>query len=426
MEDLSRCFTVPEAPKAIVNRHDEFQSFLESLCFHCFAHYNNSQRHRASIYVGSLGTCALVRYRLSQSLSQAKTAEERNRKNKLLNDAHKVVLDVLRTYPAASKVTLLEGERVGALALQVAINHSLLLEGNHEAEELSSSAKRELLLIGSSHVRNLPKSECELLYGRAGFLHAVAFVRSETGDHDYGKELVREIIHDVLEEGKRMAKTRGVNLNYLWEWHSKMYLGAAHGIVGILFILLCFRDELVSIAGSLDQIKETIWKLDEMCFASGNLKPSLTDSSADRLVHFCHGSPGHILLLVKSYQVFDEIRFLERAEEIACSVLCRRGILRKGVGLCHGISGNAYCFLSLHRARQKEEENHSVMKSCTSEKWLTWAHHFLSFAVSNFEELSNMPDHPYSLYEGAGGLIMLIHDMKDPKNSRFPCFELLN
>eukprot|EP00804_Cyclotella_cryptica_P012220 CCRYP_018218-RA/>CCRYP_018218-RA protein AED:0.19 eAED:-0.29 QI:0/-1/0/1/-1/1/1/0/426 len=424
MEDLSRCFTVPDLPEAIVNRHDEFQSFLENLCFQCFSHYKNSHRHRASIYLGSLGTCALVRYRLSQPLSRKKSPEERNRNIDLLRNAHKVVQDVLRSYPSSPKVTLLEGERVGALALQAAINHSLLLEGNHEAEELISSAKRELLLIGSSIVQKLPRGECELLYGRAGFLHALAFVRYETGHHDYGKELVKKIISDILDEGKRMANETGLNLNYLWEWHGKMYLGAAHGVVGILFTLLCFQDEVVSVAGSMDQIRETIWKLGDMCFESGNLKPSLTDTSSDRLVHFCHGSPGHILLLVKSYQVYDDVRFLERAEEIARSVLCRRGILRKGVGLCHGISGNAYCFLSLYRARKREEEKQTVVNSCSSDQWLIWAHHFLSFAVSNFEELSNVPDHPYSLYEGAGGLVTLIHDMKDPRNSRFPCFEL--
>jgi lantibiotic modifying enzyme len=263
-----------------------------------------------------------------------------------------------------------------------------------------------------------------VLYGRTGYLQAIELVRSETGDRTYGKDLVSEIIHDVLEQGKRMAKRRGVDLNYLWEWYDEMYLGAAHGIVGILFTLLCFKDEVMSIAGSRDSIKETIWKLDDMCLPSGNLQPTLDEpEERDRLVHFCHGAPGHVLLLVKAYQVFGDVSFLERAEEITHSVLCRRGLLRKGVGLCHGISGNAYCFLSLYRARKAEEKKQQQKNSSSSELWLHWAKHFTNFAVMHYEQLGMIPDHPYSLYEGAGGLIMLLHDINDPETSRFPCFE---
>ena len=97
--------------------------------------------------------------------------------------------------------------------------------------------------------------------------------------------------------------------------------------------------------------------------------------------------------------------------------------LPSGVGLCHGISGNAYCFLSLYRARKQVEQESGDTSNLKSSEWLRWAHHFASFAVENINGLFYVPDRPYSLYEGACGLIMLCHELKDPDNSRFPCFE---
>ncbi len=50
----------------------------------------------------------------------------------------------------------------------------------------------------------------------------------------------------------------------------------------------------------------------------------------NQLVHLCHGALGHVLLLVKVYEVFDNIAFLEWAEGIARVVVCPRGQLKKG------------------------------------------------------------------------------------------------
>lgn len=266
-----------------------------------------------------------------------KSEREREHKKQLLNDALEAVEHVMEHHrPSRTpRVTLLEGDRVGSLALLAVISYSLQMGGNRDSESMVSRAKRELVDIGRNVVQSLPMGECEVLYGRAGYLQAIAFVRSETNDQKFAQELVRDIVKDVLEEGTRMAKRSGVDLQYLWGWYEKLYLGAAHGIVGILATLLYFKEEVQIFDGALEHIRDMIWKLDEMCFESGNLKPSITDPEvSDRLVHFCHGASGHILLLVKAYEVFEDVQFLERAETIARSVMCRRGLLRKGVGLC--------------------------------------------------------------------------------------------
>ncbi len=58
----------------------------------------------------------------------------------------------------------------------------------------------------------------------------------------------------------------------------------------------------------------------------------------------------------------------------------------QGVGLCHGISGNAYAFLSLYHV--------------TKDDLYRWrAQQFAQFMVDHWKELKDVPDAPLSLYE---------------------------
>jgi hypothetical protein len=54
-----------------------------------------------------------------------------------------------------------------------------------------------------------------------------------------------------------------------------------------------------------------------------------------------------VLLFCKAYEVFKEEKYITAAEE-ASKEIWKRGLLRKGLGLCHGSSGNAYPFLKLY------------------------------------------------------------------------------
>ncbi|KAL3809527.1 hypothetical protein ACHAXA_001258 [Cyclostephanos tholiformis] len=473
MEDMRRCFPVvgPMIHESGTSpRHrpiDDYDAIVSRLSSICWDHYNDDEgydrtsrrrrrsssssggHHRHSLYVGSLGPCAYVRYRLGGSLlrrthracgggggrrwtcstmttttTTTTTTDydtERRRGLSMLRDAARIA-DLVLESSDDLRITLLEGERVGALALSAVVRHAL---GDRAS---ANRAKDDLLDIGASSRRRI------VLYGRCGYLHAIAFVRSGTNDDEYGQGAAARIVRAVLLEGERTSietrSTTSGDMPLLWTWHGKAYLGAIHGVVGILFTLLCFRREVSSMGGAMDRIRTTITNLDRHCYASGNLMPSLgNESGDDRLVHLCHGAPGHVLLLVKAYEVFDVVSFLERAEEIARGVICRRGLLRKGLGLCHGISGNAYCFLSLYRGRRLWEQR--TRESSTSgetisdkgDEWIRWAHTFARFGLENVNELFHVPDHPYSLYEGISGFVMLLHDLGDPDNSRFPCFE---
>lgn len=176
----------------------------------------------------------------------------------------------------------------------------------------------------------------------------------------------------------------------------------------------------------MDLIRQTIDFLDnDQTFPSGNLRSSI-GREKDKLVHWCHGAPGYVLLLVKAHAVFGEKSYLRRAEMICDNVIYPRGLLRKGVGLCHGISGNAYCFLAVYRGRLLEQDGDGSVGQTSlaeNERFLQMARNFASFAIDNFDALAPIPDRPYSLFEGMAGLVTLLLDLQDPKNAMFPCFE---
>ena len=112
--------------------------------------------------------------------------------------------------------------------------------------------------------------------------------------------------------------------------------------------------------------------------------------------------------------MFGDQLFLDAATA-AAEVVWRRGLLKR-VGICHGISGNAYVFLSLYRVTR------DVM-------YIYRAKAFASFLLDSAQKLiaarqMHGGDNPYSLFEGIGGMAYLFLDMKEPTSARFPAYEL--
>lgn len=99
----------------------------------------------------------------------------------------------------------------------------------------------------------------------------------------------------------------------------------------------------------------------------------------------------------------------------AGEVVWNRGLLKR-VGLCHGVSGNTYVFLSLYRLTGNKE-------------YLYRAKGFSCFLLDRAQKLivkgkMHGGDRPYSLFEGLGGMANTFLDMVDPQVARFPGYEL--
>lgn len=132
-----------------------------------------------------------------------------------------------------------------------------------------------------------------------------------------------------------------------------------------------------------------------------------------RLVHWCHGAPGAIYLVAKSFILFQDRRYLTACEK-AADLIWQRGLLLKGAGICHGIANNGYAFLTVHRLTGDP-------------KYLYRANAFMQFLThSEFRARAKIPDRPYSLYEGIAGTVCFLIDLLSPETASFPFMDVFS
>lgn len=292
----------------------------------------------------------------------------------------------------------------------------------------------------------------EVLYGRAGLLYALLWLRSELsfpaplGDLEdtndpllwgvsqlYSDENLQALVGDIVRRGwlgasiyaeELDAETQQRAPRLMWSWHGKRYLGAAHGVAGILQVLICAPAHIIApywsdITGTVEwllAIQEPLgnWPTKasrHMHYAAGGAATSRTAKrvsveDGDALVQWCHGAPGVLILLstlltrastssklaVSSTTTDSIVAALQRGGELVYT----RGLLRKGVGLCHGVAGSVYALLAVVDSVQEP-----------AGYWLARAAHLALLATGYRarEKKGDMrvPEKPYSLYEGVGG-----------------------
>lgn len=125
------------------------------------------------------------------------------------------------------------------------------------------------------------------------------------------------------------------------------------------------------------------------------------------LVHWCHGAPGAIYFLIKTYILFKDEKYLVACHR-AADLIWQKGLLLKGPGICHGVAGNGYVFLIMYRLT-------------TNPKYLYRANQFAKFLVaSEFERYTLRPDCPWSLYEGLAGTVCFLIDLLHTETAFFP------
>ncbi|KAI0718439.1 hypothetical protein C8T65DRAFT_639085 [Cerioporus squamosus] len=370
-----------------------------------------------------------------------------------------------------------------------------------EEVELAETWKGAVDLIsGAQEVATMETVDddgCEVLYGRAGLLYALLLLRSElviTLDYlsHAGKQkerVVREVerlcsddnikalVDDIIERGHAGAKLYAEELEeterpkappLMWRWHGSRYLGAAHGVVGILHMLLHAPSAILephwdNIIATMEwllalQDPQGNWPTKagrHMPYTSGGATTQ-DDSAAvavsevhdDPPVQWCHGAPGFLMLfsaLLRRAAVSQSACPLSPAlRSTVTSAMTRgaelvytQGLLRKGVGLCHGVGGTVYALLAVSDALDAYESfsgqptsrshSHSISHSLSLKRaaahahliphdvenaehayWLQRAVHLAELATE-YRQLTQegemkTPDHPYSLYEGVAGM----------------------
>ncbi|GFP78597.1 lanc-like protein gcr2 [Phtheirospermum japonicum] len=336
-----------------------------------------------TLYTGALGTALLL----------FKAYQVTGDKNDL-----SICADIIKACDSASigsgRVTFICGQ-AGVCALGAVVAHH---NGDEQSCHRYVSKFKEIKLPN-----DLPD---ELLYGRAGYLWASSFLNENIGKDTISSTRTRAVVDEIIKSGQQLATKR---CPLMFEWHGKKYWGAAHGLAGIVNLLM----DMELKPDEAEHVKGTLRYMIENRFPSGNY-PSSEGSETDRLVHWCHGAPGVALTLVKAAKVFKSEEFLQAAIE-AGEVVWKRGLLKR-VGVCHGISGNAYVFLSLYRLTGKPEFLHRA------KAFACFLHDRAQTLIS--EGVMHGGDRPYSLFEGIGGMAYLFLDMTEPSQARFPAYEL--
>ncbi|KAF9044368.1 hypothetical protein BJ165DRAFT_1528916 [Panaeolus papilionaceus] len=297
---------------------------------------------------------------------------------------------------------------------------------------------------------------CEVLYGRAGLLYGLLYLRNTLKDiniaHDSDlRALISDdtlglIVEGIITRGRIGAQTfedenaamkgrfskvdapRSPRL--MWKWHGRRYLGAAHGVVGILQMLLSCP--LAIIQRHLPEIIDTLHWLTECQDPEGNWPKEAPDvldlynqqrmkrACANELVHWCHGAPGALILLSTTLKLCKRgsqltsgipeleadglVPRLEAALTRGGMLIYRRGLLRKGVGLCHGVAGSVYALLAVSDVLDSGSDVDLQSKSSWLQRALELAHIATSYdRLTEAGEMS-VPDHPMSLYQGLAGM----------------------
>ncbi|KEH24852.1 G protein coupled receptor [Medicago truncatula] len=137
----------------------------------------------------------------------------------------------------------------------------------------------------------------ELLYGKGGFLWACLFLNKHLGQGTVPSSYTATVVDEIIKNGRALGQKRKCPL--MFEWYGEKYWGAAHGLAGIMNVLMDMElkpDELEDVRGTLKYMIHNR-------FPSGNYPASDKDKKSDVLVHWCHGAPGMALTLVKAAKV---------------------------------------------------------------------------------------------------------------------------
>lgn len=78
----------------------------------------------------------------------------------------------------------------------------------------------------------------ELLVGRAGYLSGVYWLNQTLRPQPFAGDAIVELCESIVQSGRQYSKAKRCSFPLMYQYHSTEYLGAAHGLCGILHMLL--------------------------------------------------------------------------------------------------------------------------------------------------------------------------------------------
>ena len=419
-------------------------------------------RSGASVYSGTLGRALSILHVSWAVGRRIAAAVEDEREREMLRAWQCELVTLAHTYLTATdsrsrgsereraKPAFLCGTVVGRETLRAVIEQERLALNMVEAQDTEACRQRVVNAVATvlSFERTVfaeDRTVHEFMNGTAGFVYALVLLRRRVSPSVVPVEVLERVSNHLVARGQDYsfpslpdgALCDGVNrLPLQYHWHEKMYLGAAHGLLGVIMSLLHVCDEFKAVGAACDSarrrleipVRMTMDYILQFRWPSGNLK-SRPRSENDKLCQWCHGAPGLAMVLAKCAETLGEPmvalggagakaqeKFWDRqafilAADAAASVVKGRHSSKantKGPGLCHGAAGDVYVLLCLER--------------------VTGLAAYRAAAVQMAEEALQQKecknDRPFSLYEGISGLLTVVADLFSGGGGFMPGFEL--
>ncbi|KIM86630.1 hypothetical protein PILCRDRAFT_310248 [Piloderma croceum F 1598] len=218
MDNYLSELSLPELPSHLFRGSDRYlHPALSRSSSKALAHPRDASK--TGFLVSSIGLGTLILLRALQPPSEQRQSDTETQAQKTLSDAVPTSLELLNA----------------ALQLALALEHTATDDG------------------------------CEVLYGRAGLLYALLRLRSTSDRNSSASTSARppinpavqtlvtntvltQLVDAIIQRGKNgsaayaaelaSASVRVTASPLMWTWHGKRYLGGAHGVVGILQMIL--------------------------------------------------------------------------------------------------------------------------------------------------------------------------------------------
>ena len=203
--------------------------------------------------------------------------------------------------------------------------------------------------------------------GRSGLLYAAHFLKENVKHAPANcttieQEAVKAVAEAIVTRGAALARGEGY-MEFISPNDGGRWLGQSHGSAGVCHGLISYAPEVFRenataralILGTLDHIASKQ-------MPSGNFPSEYYDDDADELVQWDHGAPGIMTVLAHAALEVSQLasngtlawpdaqEYVERyttSAVKAADCTWERGLLTKGLQMCHGIVGNTYQQLRL-------------------------------------------------------------------------------
>ncbi|CAJ1934762.1 unnamed protein product [Cylindrotheca closterium] len=362
-----------------VSNHDSFSPIN---------HLNDYVCNKTDLATGSLGTFAYLQYELSKHC----TNEEH--RLRLLTSARDFCHEVLNTESdiKAENDEECDNETPGSMSILTNTEigaHLLLTVVYNEMDQVYRGRDHLRMLLriwkqanGGCHLESNDNSKRNnLWYGRAGALQGIFFLRRELYSPTGARDLAIDIAKELLVQLSANSSIDGDD-------------GMILGRIGILYTLLGMEEEEWNrLETEIPGCRQTVQGIIEANYIVSVITDGCDPSWAT-------GVAGQILLLIRASQIFDKELYFDFAKHLTKRYLlpsCYNPKIGK-IGLSDGIVGVAFALRYLQQESASER--------------------FVKLAMQN---LSSNKGSVCGLFDGAGGLVLLLMDMADRiQPSSFP------